>query len=290
MRELFINSNIKFLFSKNWQTENVIKGKNNWLFLGWNESIESYSNNKLFTQSELDLITNYLTSINNWCNKHNKKFYLFIAPDKSKIYEEFYTNKIKKVSNISKTKQLIDHLNKKNSNIVVIYPQDEIIQNKREDLLYYKSDTHWTLLGAYYGYKELMKYISKDFPTINTYKPNSFIEHSYNGDLYDMTPKILREPDNTIYKIPNINNDNICEKTENIRDVISCNNSSQKYNLLMFRDSFTISLIPYLSHTFKKSKFYWIYNISPSKMKDADIIILEVIERSLPALVNNHME
>ena len=289
LRESFIKHNdFKLIFSSNWQTKNVIKGKNNWLFLGWNESIESYSNIKLFSQEELDSITSYLSSINNYCKKNNKKFYFFIAPDKSKIYEEFYPDRIKKISKISKTEQLIEYLNN-NSDIKVIYPQTKLIQHKKEGLLYYKSDTHWNLLGAYYGYEELMKNILSDFPTIDTYKTNKFIEETHNGDLYNMTPKILRKHDKTVYKVPSINND-VCTKEQKTRDIISCNNSSKKYNILMFRDSFTTSLIPYLSHTFKKSKYCWVYNVAPSQMEDADIIILEVVERYLPVIVNNHME
>ena len=229
LRESFIKYNdFKLIFSGNWQTKNVIKGKNNWLFLGWNESIESYSNSRLFSQKELDSITNYLSSINNYCKQNNKKFYFFIAPDKSKIYEEFYPDRIKKISKISKTEQLIEYLNN-NSDIKVIYPQTKLIQHKKDGLLYWKSDTHWNLLGAYYGYEELMKNILSDFPTIDTYKTNKFIEETHNGDLYNMTPKILRKHDKTVYKVPSINND-VCTKEQKTRDIISCNNSSKKYN------------------------------------------------------------
>ncbi|MGN0192958.1 MAG: DHHW family protein [Candidatus Gastranaerophilaceae bacterium] len=289
MRESFINhNNFKLLFSSNWQTKNVIKGKSNWLFLGWPESIESYSNSRLFSQEELDSITGYLSSVNDYCKKNNKKFYFFITPDKSNIYQEFYPDRIKKISKTSKTEQLIEHL-KNNSEITVIYPQSKLIRHKKESLLYWKSDTHWNSLGAYYGYEELMKYISQDFPDIKTYKVKKFIEESHNGDLYEMAPGILRKQDKTVYKVPAVSN-NLCTKEQTQKEIISCNNSSQKYNLLMFRDSFSTSLIPYLSHTFKKSKYYWVYNVSPSQMEDADIIILEVVERYLPLIVNSYME
>ena len=58
----------------------------------------------------------------------------------------------------------------------------------------------------------------------------------------------------------------------------------------MFRDSFSTSLIPYLSYTFGQSRYIWKYDVNPNAMDNADIIILEVVERTIPALVGKKME
>lgn len=288
MRDLFIAGN--YFINQSLQKKDVIQGEDNWLFLGWKNSVESYSNSKKFTNYELKKITDYLINIDTYCKQHNKKFYFIIIPDKSKIYGEFYSKKIKIISESSRTDQLIEYINKI-SKIKVIYPKERLILEKSNNkLLYYKTDTHWNLLGAYYGYEELMKYISYDFPKINIYKTNEFIKQSYDGDLFNMLPKELKKHDKTVYKIPNINNDELCTKTQKPRDIISCNNSTQKYNLLMFRDSFATSLIPYLSYTFKNSKYIWKYNVSPKEMENADVIVLEIVERNLSSLINSNME
>lgn len=291
LRDFFIMlSNYKFYFVKNWQTKSVIKGKDGWLFLGWKKAIDNYSNSTLYTDVELTKIANYLISINNYCNKHNKKFYFMIAPDKSKIYGEFYNDRIKKKSRQSKTEQLIKYIND-NTDVKVIYPQDRLLleKSKNERLLYYKTDTHWNLLGAYYGYLELIKNVKTDFLDIELYNPKNMKKEFYNGDLYDRTPKILRINDSYEYIIPDVKKSDICKETIPQEPVI-CNNVNGKYNLLMFRDSFSESLIPFLAHTFKKSKYIWGYNISPSEIENVDVIMLEIVERELPTLINNYME
>lgn len=290
MRKTFIScSNIKLLLSKNWISKDVVKGKEEWLFLGIKDSVDNYSNSVMFTDEELQKIKNYLTQINDYCEKNNKKFYFIIAPDKSKIYGEFYNDKIKIVGEESKTEQLIDYLNK-NSDIKIVYPKDKLISLKKDKLLYWKMDTHWNKLGAYYGYIELLNVIRKDFPNVNEYKIEGYVEEKHDGDLYNMAPSLLRKNDDTVYIVPNVDNKSICKYPEESQGIVTCDNPVGNKNLLMFRDSFTRALIPYLSKSFKMSKYVWKYNISPKMMDNADIIVLEVVERFLPNLVNSYME
>ncbi len=288
LRNNFIASNdLKLLLSKNWKTKDVIKGKEDWLFLGWNNAVNSYSNKMPLSDDELLKIYKYLNNINNRCKAHKIKFYVFIAPDKSTIYEEFYADSIKKVSKVSKTEQLIDYMNK-NSDIKIIYPKNKLLEAKNKNIIYWKTDTHWNELGAYFGYIELIETIQKDFSSIKTYKIKNYEEKEYNGDLYKMAPKFLRKEDKTLYKTPIVNNDFCKFPKDESKEAVICYNPLGEKNLLMFRDSFAISLIPYLSHSFKNSKFIWDDNVNLSD--DTDIVVLEIIERNLSDLIKDYME
>lgn len=284
LRQVFLDiHDLKLLLSKNWKTKDVLKGNNDWLFLGWKESRDSYTNRTKFTDRELEDINNYLKSIDNYCKNNNKNFYFFIAPDKSRIYPEYYPKSIRKISDTTRAEQLIEYI-KRHSNVKVIYPKDKLISQKGDDLLYWKNDTHWNLLGAYYGYSELMNVIKKDYSDLSLYKVFEYSTEIHTGDLEKMSPTLLRKKDNTIYTIPKINYKNICEQSGDLRSIVECSNSKSNVNLLMYRDSFAMSLIPYLSNTFGQSKYIWKYEVNPNEMKNADIIILEVIERYIPAL------
>lgn len=290
LREFFVNTNdFKLFLSKNWITKDVMQGNNDWLFLGWQESKDSYTNSKMFSNEELTRIDNYLNNINEYCKKHNKKFYFLIAPDKSRIYPEHYPEKIKQLSNISRSIQLINYI-KKHSNVKVIYPKDRLLSEKGENLLYWKQDTHWNLLGAYYGYLELIKVIKKDFPNLSSYEITEYTTQKYLGDLYNMSPPIIRETDNTIYTIPQINTNELCLKTKKSRDDVYCYNPVSNINLLMYRDSFSTALIPYLTHSFGSSKYMWTYCVKTDAMKDADVIILQIVERYLHRLISKQLE
>jgi hypothetical protein len=153
------------------ETSKVLKGKDGWLFYRGTtnpiQAIENYQNIAFVPEEELQEAATYLQSINDWCNKNNKKFYFFIAPDKHKIYEEYLPSYMRKIfpDSQSRTMQLIKYL-QENTDVKVIYPADLLIEHKKDGyLLYWKTDSHWNELGAYWGYFALMQEISKDFNT-----------------------------------------------------------------------------------------------------------------------------
>ncbi len=280
-----INS-LTTICNKNWQTTRVLKGDENWLFYKGENSIENYQNSNMFSENELVQITNYLTSINNYCKKRNKKFYFVIAPDKNKIYGEYYPQSIKKVNpdTDSRANQLKNHL-QNNTDINVLYLYDTITEHKKENLLYYKTDTHWNHLGAYYGYSEIINTINKDFNNkLTTDKIESISYQEFSGDLNKMLPKILKTKKEQEPIIKTQNENNYCKQTATVRDIQSCSNKESQYNLLMYRDSFTVNLIPYLSKDFKNSKYIWKYDVDKDEINNNDIIILETVERLLPKL------
>ena len=291
LRKNFINIfDLKLVLQKNWITKDVVKGKDGWLFLGWKISRDSYTNSNLFTEEELKKVDNYLKEIDAYCKLHNKSFYFLIAPDKSKIYGEYYSDAIQPVQEKSRADQLIEYINQ-NSKVKVIYPKDELISKKGDDLLYWKGDTHWNLLGGYYAYNYLINRIKKDYNGITPYKVTEYVTENHDGDLYNMTPELLRKSDKTIYRVPSINVDSICKTFGEFGvDNVTCDNKNNKLNLVMYRDSFTIYLIPYLANTFRHSQFIWKDDVTQESLTSADVVLFEIVERRLPDLVDKHME
>lgn len=287
LREFFIDTYDKrLIFQKNWITKVVVKGKNNWLFLGTRDSIESYTNSVLFTEKELEKITTYLKDVDYYCKKHNKKFYFLITPDKARIYGEYYSDRIKSISNNTRTDQLIQYLNK-NSDIEIIYPKNRLLSEKKNNLIYYKQDSHWTPLAAYYAYQELMNTISIENKNIKTYSVTKYKNSQIVGGITKLTPKILRTEDKTLYVIPDIQNNATCQEEGLKRGLVTCFDKQNTKNLVMYRDSFASALIPYLANTFKISTYLWKYSIFKNEISDADIVILEIVERLLPTLLNS---
>ena len=276
-------------------TERVLGNKENkWLFYKGENSIINYTNKEFYTQQQLENIASYLTSVNDYCNKHNKKFYLFIAPDKNKIYDEYFPTYILKVkeNKNSKTEQLIEYLHK-NTTVKVIYPYEALRKAKNKGVLYYKMDTHWNLLGGYVGYIELMKEIKKDFPitalAINKYTIDNRTEY----DLHNMLYKNQKYKDETVYKKPYIKNQEAkCSTINNWRkEVQFCTNKNKKYNIYIYRDSFTFAWMPYINETFKNTIYDYNQNrINFNKIKDSDIILLESVERIVPSLTKKKLK
>lgn len=285
---------LKNLINKNWRTKTVIKGKDGWIFYGTPNAIATYINKVMFTKSELEEITNYLKEIDSYCRKYGKHFYFVIPPDKPKIYGELYSSVIKQVNNNSKSRanQLVKYI-KEHSQVKVIYLQDALLPNKDKGMLYYKHDTHWNMLGAYYGYLEIMKLISGDLKNLSIYQIKRYKTEEYLGDLNKQLPANLQFKKSAIYKIPDLYDKKaICndEISSGIILLDNCKNITQEKNLVLYGDSFSIALAPYLAESFKESEFIRGSKPVPFGMNNADVVIFEVLERNLPSLSKDFKE
>ncbi|NLO71901.1 MAG: hypothetical protein GX102_13340, partial [Porphyromonadaceae bacterium] len=182
------------------QNNYILIGKEGWAFCKDNDDVQNYQNLKLFSPEELKHIADYLSSIDNWCNANNIKFYYLIAPDKNKIYGEYYkfVRKIRPDSE-SRTQQLIRYLNE-NTKVRVVYPYESLHAAKQNGfLLYFKNDIHWTHLGAYCGYTDLMKLIGRDFE-ISPITFNKTSTYKYpRGDANILFPEGVNEDTSTLY-------------------------------------------------------------------------------------------
>ena len=149
--------------------------------------------------------------------------------------------------------------------------------HKKDGLLYWKTDTHWNEYGAYIGYQVLMDKLNEDMKLKRFIAQETKEVSEEYGDLNKNLPKGLKIKEFETYKKP-IVSDNLyyCQTTQDVTDIQNCNGNLNNKKLLMFRDSFTINLIPYLAPTFKNSKFVWKPEVDFDLMKDADVIIFEI--------------
>ena len=269
----------------------VLTGKDGWYFLKADNSIRNFQNIDLFTEDELKTIAKYLTDFNNWAKANNKDFYYVIAPDKNKIYGEYFSDAILKINPNEKSRanQLVAYL-KKNTDIKTLYFYDTLYSQKDKGLSFFKRDTHWNRLGAYLAYKDLMAEITKYHKDIKPVIPYTVNEApDINPDMESYFPSLVSPHDTTLYKVPEVHETATCDTNMPTNRDISCINSdkTKHKNLIVFRDSFTINMAPYLRNTFGKSRFLWHYVPTPEELKyakdNADIIILENVERMLPS-------
>ena len=119
-----------------------------------------------------------LRNFNKFCLNNNIKLYVLVVPTKELIYNP--SNSIKRTDN-----NFVKHI-KKYNDTNIIYPADELIEASKKDYIYYKTEHHWTDYGAFTGYKELMKSISRDFNDVKILNENDFnyeYNHLVNADF-----------------------------------------------------------------------------------------------------------
>ena len=271
--------------------DRVLVGDDNWLFWAQDNALRNFQNITEYSPDELKAMADYLVSINEWCKKNGKHFYYFIAPDKHRVYGE-HILRLRKVvpDSQSRTQKLITYL-RENTDINVIYPYDRLRDEKQNgDLLYYKNDTHWNMLGSYYGYQELMAQILKDYPQITPVQISSYTNETWpEGDMVKMH-EALKPDKETMYKKPVFEQNYTCPENTSEKE-FTCQNKAPKTKLSIafFRDSFTQGLLPYITTTFNTSAYFWHYNITASNLSylkdNADIIVIEQVERFVPQLI-----
>lgn len=288
-RDKIVEINNKIFASK--ITGDAFEGKDGWLFYKGisNCALYSYANSCMISDGNMDTIKCYLTTINEWCKAHNKKFYFLICPNKSTIYGEYmkYVNKIDKDEN-SDAMRLTKCL--KEVGINVVFSKDELLKHKRKgEWLYFKQDSHPTFLGAYYSYKAIMDVIAKDInaEAIRIDSLHWTKENTYKDFDLKRYMKGLVEDDTTMYLYTRLSDmeGDICGGYDRI-----INKKKPLHDMYLLGDSYVKYLqnfLPYSFHTLTinmENQYYFTDEAIEYIEKNNDVILLEIVERNIPIL------
>lgn len=281
---LSIYYKIKYALAPLAGNRKVLVGKDGWLFYKMGESLDNFANRLILSPEKMQQGLLYLKAIDAWCRKNDKEFYYVIVPDKNIVYGEYYRF-IKKEhkGNYGTAFQFYNYI-KENSNIKAIYLYDALMENKDKGLLFYKQDTHWSHLGAYYGYKYLMNLMNIPI------KSFEFEEKTFEGNLHRMLgPSILQ--DTSLYKTLKIKDASLCKSYDINTMNNECFNANGTKNLFMLRDSCGGALLYYFSEHFHKIYAEKImHTLTPEDLEkiknDYDIVIFEVVERFIPIILD----
>jgi len=295
------------LFDVEFASDQVLKGKNNWLFSAEGENLEDFQGQIQLNKKELDFIVNIL--INEWKTISQKgiKYLFVIIPNKYTIYSEYLPDYImnnKKINQKTIKEQIVTELKFREPNFPILDITNKILKEKQKTnkILYIPRDTHWNDLGAFIGYQEIIKALD-----IEPKKLNNFTESTQNTDKGDLADIINDYINYTYYTLTPKNKQyekiktDITAKTlkkygfkfnksvslNNIHEFTNLNIKSPK--LLMFRDSFALNMFDYLNEHFSRSLYIWMYPcyINPKfiEQENFDIVIRQSTERFIPTLL-----
>ncbi|MCQ2500166.1 MAG: GBS Bsp-like repeat-containing protein [Lachnospiraceae bacterium] len=158
-REPLFEANLKLqydLFDHS-ANEKVMVGKDGWLFFtgDGNAAIPAgeYPN---FGEKELEAICQKQISIRDKLKSQGIEYVIMLPPSKVSIYPEY----IKGDFSVRKTPSdiLADYL-EAHSDLKVVRLKDTLLEEKEktDELLYFKTDTHWNTYGSSVAYRQLVK-------------------------------------------------------------------------------------------------------------------------------------
>jgi hypothetical protein len=286
---------LKFKVNKKISGNFAIDG-GGWIFTTSDNSVRNYQNLDLFSEEELARIAGFLSRMDDWCRANGKRFYYVIAPDKNKVYGEFFPGYIAKVNpdSASRANQLVRHL-RENTRVDAFYLYDDLMEHKKDGLLYYRDDTHWNALGAYFGYLAIVGRIARDFPDVVPVRARGMrmesVPEGEAGDLVNAAAGIKTAGEGYVRPVVEENFDcNTGDRSGRHIDV-HCTNERGRRGIAVFRDSFSNALVPYLGATFARADLYRYDRdrMTPAVLAEvksgADIVVLEQVERLLPDLL-----
>ncbi len=299
-RRFFINAYCWFklnILKTSPYPENVILGKDNWLFLGKSKAgiYDEHLGIRVVNKRQLDRMKTNVLENKQWAEAKGIKYYFMIAPDKYSIYPEQLPSNYSKKHIYHNLDRLIKYLSPE---IEVIDVRQELLSRKDEALLYGLTDSHWTQYGAYIGYEKIINIIRKDFPGIpkplalesfwirqeevsnqdmstlinagENFKDYDLIFNAKEGPAFDGIASRLKVPKGFKFN----------KNTYEYRYRAKPNN---KIKILIIRDSFSNRLRKFIPAHFRETIFIsngHKFDKQLIEQEKPDIILHEMVERS----------
>lgn len=290
----------------------VLIGKNGWFFWTGERSADSLRNNNPLTQEEVERWRNYLLFRHLDAQRHGAKYLFIIMPNKESLYAEFMPDNFTRLSQQSWLDQIKGSVQHDGVNILDL--QKVLEEGKQHAQVYTKTDTHWNSIGANYGQYEITRTLAADFPLLKPYLHplDDFYDAEYTAfygtgflyygglpymlgisDLTDEHEPLLKEKITKCAKhttMPLGGWENLTEPQRSfIFHASSCKEGH--YRVLLFRDSFTELLEPYLSEIFQYVAYIWTPRPNDTGMwtyfleaLHPDIVMDQMIERYLAVI------
>lgn len=285
---------LKFQMKVSPNKKDVLIGKNGHFFIAQKDH-EIFSGKFNYTEEKIDSMINVWEIRKKYLKEKNILFYWLIAPNKHHVYPEYlppgYSEK-----NRNRILSLQDRFNKQFPS-KLIYPLDAIVKHKDKRSAYFKQDNHWSNIGAFIAYEEVMKSLKNDFPEIKMLKYESvhwkqvskndgnllnflgkegeLSEISYVSDFPNSTAvEVQRFSLKTPEGFPYPWDYEIRYKNEN---------ALNKKKVLVIRDSFGGFIMPFFNETFSEILYIfdgWKYGLNKEiiELFQPDIIVFLTLE------------
>lgn len=221
-----------------------------------------------FDSLNKERLKNNVEVINNFAEKYQDKVSLMIIPNSYEIYKESLPIGSPIIMQKETINKIYDFL-KFTNNIDVM---KELLENK-DSYIYYKTDHHWTTYGAYLAYCKFINSINGIRVDLENFEkvelPNFYGTYYSKAKPFNINSDIM-----TYYDFNNLTMEIVGDKIydsiydyskENLRDkyslflygnnpltIIKNNNINNNNKILVIKDSFGNSLVPFLSQNYEE--------------------------------------
>ena len=269
----------------------AVAGKNDFFFYqpnNWENTLEHFRGKRALRRYELNRQCKFMKKLYAFLQAQNIDFLFVTAPNKIHVYPEYLPERrAYEQSENSPDRQFVNAMRKKHPKIPVLDLLPELLAAKKfyGDSLYYRADTHWSPVGGYIGAASIIRHFTRSDRNLPPMSGEFAIKTGKNNEPDDMRNQAVsvKSPKNYIEMVPDVavfTGDITGNARKDIQ--VSINpNAPDKRKVLIFRDSFTINMQPYLSNHFREVHYIWTHRVSQKVINDIkpDIVIVEYVAR-----------
>jgi alginate O-acetyltransferase complex protein AlgJ len=291
-------------FKKSPYPEQVILGNKGQLYLVPNE-LDTYQAKILLSDEEMSKVRNEFTYRKKYCLDRGIEYYVVVCPTKYTVYPEHLPWYVIPSGDRSKTDQFIEIVRETGNPVIDLRSTFIHAKDSLGDQLFWPTDNHWSEVGAFIAYQEIMKHISKKFPELHTYQFRDFSIKPYtrNGgnlaSILNMQEKIQdqRFKFNKLY--PTLTS-MIKPSPYPLPDKMDPNNyflgfemdSAELPRLLVVHDSFGKIIQPFLKDSFSRTVYIWDkwqYQLNEPivEAEQPDVYITLIVESLIPGMIGH---
>ena len=268
----------------------VVKGEDGWFFYGEDKSVEDYANVEPMADMALANWRMAILRARDWLRARRIAYVFTIAPDKYVIYGEAMPATLVRIGDLLRADQLFTAL--QDTGVAVDVRPAEFDAKARERV-YQRTDTHWNDRGALAAYQQIVRAVRARVPsTPAAWTRDDFIGADRTVEGFDLAgmmglTRVLREIDMTLTpKRPRrarVVEPSGAQPTDEVGRLVTEIDDPSLPRAVIFRDSFTSRLVPFLSEHFRRAVYVW-QNDFDAQLVEAeqpDVVIQEIVGRHL---------
>jgi hypothetical protein len=283
----------------------VILGKKDWLFLTEAPVAKGCQPSEPFTPDQLTRWQKMLEARHDWLARRGIRYLVVLVPEKQTIYPEELPRKYRPFQTQgTRLDQLISHLHA-HSDVPVLDLREPLRQAKSHERLYHLTDAHWNERGAYVGYRRIVETLEAWLPGMEPWPRSDFNDVAVSepsGDcarLLGVDHELREEFLKLVPKRPYLtqgSTDGFPPAPAWISPPFAMYQANPRLpRAVMFCDSFTSSMFPFLAQHFQRIAFIWqifpTFDMAVVEREQPDVVIQEMVERKLqyPDMVEHQL-
>lgn len=289
-----IRAEIQFYFFRSSPSEKIHVGKNGWYYYTPDENLQIASGEYTLTEEMLEQIRLNHMAIRDKLKNMGMEYVIVLPTSKVSIYPENmrYGDETIRQTPVD---MVADYL-ESHSDLRVVRLKDVLLEAKKSQQVYFKTDTHWTQAGAYTAYQEIIRSM-REWGLCETDPAQVLFEDAeYVGEFGAMMGlELPAEPtQNLVIQGQKAMKATQTERASMFYEIVQAEGIQTPYyyyqnadvtgpSVMIFGDSMfgSYNATELLAENFPELSYIWAPNLSEKMIKtmEPDVVVYELTER-----------